>query len=53
MLRSYAAGSDARKLFALAVSWASPHFPNYVLEPYASMYDLATIPQWASFNDNF
>lgn len=54
MLRGYADGSaDARKPFALVVSWASPHFPNYVPEPYASMYDPASIPQWASFHDKF
>ena len=39
--------------FALTVSWASPHFPNYVPEPYASMYDPVRIEPWPSFGDRF
>lgn len=54
MMRDYAADAkQTSRPFALVVSWASPHFPNYVPEPFASMYDPAKIPQWPSFGDRF
>lgn len=53
LLREYAALARMGTPFALCASWAQPHFPNFVPEPYASMYDPASIPPWPSFNDSY
>ena len=39
--------------FFLRVDLTSPHFANFVPEPYASMYDPATIPPWPNFDESF
>ncbi len=39
--------------FFLRVDVTEPHFPCVPPEPYASMYDPASIPPWDSFDDDF
>jgi arylsulfatase A-like enzyme len=55
LLASYVAeghgGPD--RPFALVCSFHGPHFPIEVPEPYASLYDPAAVPRFASFDDTF
>lgn len=39
--------------FVLRIDTLEPHLPNRVCEPYASMFDPASIPPWGSFGDTF
>lgn len=59
LLRGYARdgigrrdGRDGRP-FALVCSITAPHFPIEVPEPFASLYDSASVPRFASFDDAF
>ena len=50
MLRERARGDQP---FFLRIDDVAPHFPNIVPEPYASMYDPASIPPWPNFDETF
>ncbi|PDH37780.1 MAG: sulfatase [OM182 bacterium MED-G24] len=50
MLRERATGDDP---FFLRIDVVAPHFANRVPEPYASMYDPASIPPWPNFDETF
>ena len=39
--------------FFLRIDDIAPHFPNFVPEPYASMYEPESIPPWANFDETF
>jgi arylsulfatase A-like enzyme len=42
---------DPQSPFFIRLDFHGPHAPNVVPEPYASMYDPATIPPWPNFED--
>jgi arylsulfatase A-like enzyme len=50
MLHDYTAGDEPFLLFS---SFLEPHWPHVLPEPYASMYDPATIEPWPNFADSF
>ena len=50
MLRERAQGD---RPFFLRIDDIAPHFPNFVPEPYASMYDPESIPPWPNFDETF
>jgi arylsulfatase A-like enzyme len=37
--------------FLLCLDFFAPHYPHYLPEPYASMYDPAALPRWVNFAD--
>ena len=52
LLQEYARETKASgRPFCLRVDFPGPHLPNIVPEPYASMYDPATVPLWANLGD--
>ena len=48
MLERYAGGDEP---FLLRLDFFGPHYPHYLPEPYASLYDPAQIRPWANFAD--
>lgn len=50
MLRERSQGDQP---FFLRIDDIAPHFPNFVPEPYASMYDAESIPPWPNFHETF
>ena len=38
--------------FLLRLDFFGPHYPHYLPEPYASLYDPAAIGEWANFDDS-
>ena len=49
-IRERAAGGDP---FFVRIDCTAPHFANIVPEPFASMYDPASIPPWPNFDESF
>ncbi len=45
--------SKGDKPFFLRIDTTAPHFSNIIPEPYASMYDPASIPPWPNFDEKF
>jgi arylsulfatase A-like enzyme len=39
----------ADRPFFVRIDFYGPHYPHYLPEPYASMYDSSQIPQWSNF----
>ncbi len=50
LLTEYAASDEP---FFLTACTFEPHWPNVLPEPYASMYDAASIEPWANYADDF
>ena len=48
MLERYAVGEEP---FLLRLDFFGPHYPHYLPEPYASLYEPAQIRPWANFAD--